>query len=257
MKKKIVVVGNGRLGSCLVSRMTNSDLSQYVEVIAVGKTDDLSAALDGAAVIILTVKSYQLEAVAKAVDGKLVSAQLLISFVSGESSKLIRELFGVSSIVCATTNIGAKIGKGSTVCVAPFGLTEEHRQLANLLLQNWGKVYWQKDEAVLHVSVRATGCMPAINVVDLQQSINALVKEYGSSRDLVTNLVMDSWDTTVALLRRDMEHIEDEMEEIIETVATPRGVTEKILSHLDTPTVAGHKVQAFRRGLGFKRKRRK
>jgi pyrroline-5-carboxylate reductase len=246
-KAKILVVGkNGKLGSRLLSRMANSRrFRKQFDVLAASREDNLPALIKDASVVILAVKPGQLDGLPGSTGIKLGQNQLLISLVTGTSGSSLQSMFETTAIICATTNIGVEIGKGSTVCCAPFRLSSQHKWLAHALFSNWGKVHWQKTEDALPGSVIATGCMPAIHVLDIQQSIQACVS-FGMQERLARELVLNALEATLALYRRGKPGLA--LKAITKGVTTPGGITEQILAQLSLSNES--KTAAFAQALG-------
>lgn len=250
-KSKIMVIGGGgRLGSRLVNRMSNSRLARRFDIVALKRGDDPTLQLSGTAVIIITVKPTDLLDVADSLKGKLLPEQLLISLVTGKGGKLVSEWFGTETLVCATTNVGAEIGQARTVCRMPYQLSESHLDLAGQIFQNWGKVEWQRSDAAIGQAVINVGCMPAIISSDVLANAEAFVYELGvESKELAIDRIIDSMEAVVRLFRSGQS-----LDDIMEAVVTPNGVTDRILTSSQAD-IYGAKKAAMKTGyqwlLGF------
>jgi pyrroline-5-carboxylate reductase len=230
-KSRILVIGkNGKLGSRIFSRMEGSRrFRKQFEVTGAGREDNVAALAKAAAVIIVSVRPDQLAQLALTLGDQLAPGQLLISVVTGVTGQVLRDVFETTAIVCATTNIGVEIGKGSTVCCAPFRLSGRHKRLVQMIFGNWGKVHWQKTEESLPGSVIATGCMPAIHALDIEHSIQACVS-FGMAEPLATDLVLGALEATLALYRGNKSGTG--LIVVKKGVTTPGGITEQILAQL-------------------------
>jgi pyrroline-5-carboxylate reductase len=123
-----------------------------------------TAALDGAAVVVLAVKPQQMRDAAQELAPHLsrTAPPVVLSIAAGiRLADLGRWLGGAPRLVRAMPNTPALIGKGITGAFAAPGVDEDGRALAAAVLEGGGELLWVASERMLDAVTGVSGSGPA------------------------------------------------------------------------------------------------
>src|SRR5450756_2718146 len=120
-----------------------------------------SEAVDGADVILLTVKPQTLTKVGHELVGRLKPSQLVVSIVAGATCRVLTSLLDHRQVVRSMPNTPAQIGRGVTVWYPTPEVTEEQCDQARVILRALGIELQVEDERFVEMATAVSGTGPA------------------------------------------------------------------------------------------------
>jgi len=158
-------------------------------------TGDNCAAVQGANIVILSVKPQALPPVMHVLKGHIPSAALVLSIVAGARLGAIEHGLAHPSLVRSMPNTPAQIGQGMTVWTASPAVTPPQHEQARTILAALGEEIFVEDEDYLDMATALSGTGPAYVFLFMEALIDAAV-HLGFSRNdarmLVTQTVRGS-----------------------------------------------------------------
>lgn len=242
----IAFMGGGNMAQSLISGLVesgydrthiwatdrNNDKQEYLKSkFDIQTTSDNSKAAKLADVIILAVKPNDMHALIMELKDILkADKRLTISIASGIQTQHLERWIGAHiSIVRAMPNTPALLRTGATGLYANTKVTEEERNLAESLIRAVGIAVWVDHEQDLDIIAALSGAGPAyffLMMEALQQSAESL----GLSQKTAQLLTMQ---TALGAARMALES-GISLEALRKKVASPGGITERALEHLES-----------------------
>ena len=229
-RMKVAVIGGGKIGEAVASRLVSSDAVDFVTITrrAVGKaqlrgkkvkvTDDNESAAAASDVIILSVKPGDAHTVfrqiAHGAEGKLVIS-LMAAITTGNIEKALPR----ARVVRAMPNIAALIGEAITAYCEGTGVTHHDLSTAETILSTFGETI-HVTEKMMDAVTALSGSGPAYIALLIEAMVSAGLK-VGLPRDTAFKLATKTLTGTAGLLRDRMMH----PAELRDTVTTPAGTT--------------------------------
>ncbi len=174
----LLLVGSGKMGSALLSGWLDHGLSTadvlVVDPAAAGN-DDLKA-LDVEAVagpeeipggrsfraVVFAVKPQMMADVLPAYRGVVAGGAMVISIAAGTGISRFEQVFGDNTaVVRAMPNTPAAIGQGVTALFPNPLVSDEQKNLAEMLMSAVGLVQWLETEDQMHAVTAMSGGGPA------------------------------------------------------------------------------------------------
>jgi pyrroline-5-carboxylate reductase len=226
----LAFLGGGNMGRALISGLLRSGTRpEHIRVgessaaaretlareLAVAATGDNSAALAGAAVVVLAVKPQDAAAVLEPLGPQLRRERsLLLSVVAGvPCSQLAAWCGGGVPVVRAMPNRPAQLGAGATGLYAPAQVGAAQRAAAERIARAVGEVVWVPREEDLDVLTALSGSGPAYFLL-LAQLMAESAAELGLAPDLARRLAVATLYGTGLLAQsgdRDLERLRAEI----------------------------------------------
>lgn len=191
-------------------------------------TTDNQQAIEGADIVVLSVKPQVLEEVTRALRGRLQPHQLLISILAGTDIRTLRQGFEHSAIIRTMPNTPARIGQGMTVWTATPEVTAAQREIAQAMLAALGQEIFVSREGDLDMATALSGTGPAYVFLFMEALIDAGV-HLGFSRRVAEQLVLQTVKGSVDFALQSDTHLA----ELRNQVTSPGGTTADALYHME------------------------
>lgn len=242
--RRVAVLGCGIMGEAMIASMLKGGLVSGDQITGAEPADwrrnelanrydfeltrENAAAIQGADVVLLTVKPQSLDDVFADLRGKLRDGQVVVSIAAGAT--LSRLLNGLEhpQIVRAMPNTPSQIGQGMTVWMATPDVTDEQSAMVSAVLSAMGKAVRVKDENEVDMATALSGTGPAYIFMMMEALIDAGV-HLGFSRHIAEELVLQTILGSV-LFARDSELHPAELRNM---VTSPGGTTANALYHME------------------------
>lgn len=251
--RTIAAIGAGNMAYSLITGLVRSGIApgrlRAADVMAsqleryaplgVQTFTDNAAAIDGADIVLLSVKPQVLQGVLKAMPVR--SSQLLISIAAGIPLRTLHA--GTSStqpIVRCMPNTPALVGAGVSGMFANPAVNPAMREQAQALLGSVGKVVWLPDENSIDAVTAVSGSGPAYFFYLMESMIRAGV-ELGLDRQTATTLTLE---TALGAARLARESADDPAI-LRANVTSPGGTTARALSIMDEAQMGDAIVRAL------------
>ncbi len=249
----IAVIGGGAMGATFIRAVANAGLIQpsdlrVCEVMperrqwlerefdGVNVTERLSAAVDGADAIYLSVKPQDL----RSLDGGDVARdQLVISILAGSTIRDVRAATGARRIVRAMPNTPAQVGRGFTAWTATPEVSDAERELVQGLLDAMGEQLYVADESAIDKITAVSGSGPAYVFLVIEALINAAV-QIGLRPDDARRMVLQTVIGSAEFAQQSGEH----PAALKDMVTSPGGTTAAGLRVLEQQAVRAALIDA-------------
>ncbi len=127
----------------------------------IGTTTDAAQAVEGADVVVTSVKPQDMRALLTQISGSVSPDALILTVAAALPSSFYEELLADGiAVVRSMPNTPARLGKGATSISAGAHATEEHMALAERILEGTGLVVRVPEDLISGVSV-VSGSGPA------------------------------------------------------------------------------------------------
>jgi len=163
-------------------------------------------AIEGAQIVVLSVKPQMLHDVMEQLAGRIVPNALVLSIVAGARIEAIMTVLLHKSIARAMPNTPAQIGLGMTVWTCPEAVGQLHRQQAKEVFGSFGEEVFVSDERYLDMATALSGTGPAYVFVFMEAMIDAGV-HMGFSRRVSEQLVYQTVRGSVEYARQAGRHL--------------------------------------------------
>lgn len=205
MSEKLAFIGAGSMAESILTGILNSEflpndriyvtnkadkerLAFLEKQYAVQNTDDKRKIVDGADMVIIAVKPYDLEAALTSINGYLKTDQLLISVVAGVSTDMISQLIEKEvPVIRAMPNTSSAAGQSATAVTRGKFASEQHLQTAMALFNTIGTAT-EVDEADMDTVTAISGSGPAY-VYYLVETMEQAAMEAGLDHETAHALI--------------------------------------------------------------------
>jgi pyrroline-5-carboxylate reductase len=243
-KRRIVVIGTGKIGEALIKGLCASGWRKPGEIIAtdihserlqaikercgVETSESNREAVKDAGLIVVAVKPQDLSALLDEIGDGLTSEQTVLSVAAAVRTATIEKHLSANvPVVRAMPNTPATVQEGMAGICAGAHAGEEHMALAEDVLAHLGAVVRVQEEEMDAVTA-VSGSGPAYFALLAEAMIEAGIL-LGLSREISTQLVVQTMFGTAKLLRD--EHIHPV--ELRENVTSPGGTTIRAIRELE------------------------
>ena len=242
--KKLGFIGSGIMAEAIIQGLLKKELIKaeniccsdpYVargrdleERYGIVSTTDNARAVEGADIVILSVKPQVLSDVAATVRGKVLENQLLISILAGVDSRTLRKSLEHAAIIRTMPNTPARVGQGMTVWTATPEVNGEQREMAQHLLAALGQEIFVSREGDLDMATALSGTGPAYVFLFMEALIDAGV-HMGFSRRVAEQLVLQTVKGSVDFALQSDTHLA----ELRNQVTSPGGTTADAIYHME------------------------
>jgi pyrroline-5-carboxylate reductase len=246
--KKISFIGSGAMGSAMVAGLIRNGIAKPANIVAadplpeliealqkkfgVRTTQENISAVDGADVIVLSIKPQRLDAVFHDLHDKIQPDALVISIVAGAQVEMLAVGLNHSHIVRAMPNTPAQIGEGITVWTAAETVDENQKQMTRQILQAFGEEIFVEDEGNLDAATALSGTGPAYVFLFMEAMVDAGV-HLGFSRKIAEKLVSQTVKGSADYYINTMKNGEVHLAHLRNQVTSPAGTSAAALYYLE------------------------
>lgn len=217
----ITLIGSGVMGEALLGGMLRKEITTPENIHAsdplvdrgeemqarfgVRPYTDNAAAVDGADVVILSVKPQRLDKVLAGLRGHIAPHALVLSIVAGASIDTISGGLNHPVVVRSMPNTPAQIGEGITIWTASEAISEDQKETAQLLLSALGQEIFVDEESYLDMATALSGTGPAYIFLFMEAMIDAGV-HLGFPRRIAEQLVVQTVKGSVSYYAKNKAH---------------------------------------------------
>lgn len=250
MIEKLAFIGAGSMAESILTGIVNSAFLPKERIFVTNKsdrerlaflekqyevqhTDDKQKTVDGADVIIIAVKPYDLKAAVTSISDCLSADQLLISVVAGVATDTISQLLGNEMpVVRAMPNTSSAAGQSATAVTRGEFAGEDHLQTAMDLFNTIGTAT-EVAEADMHTVTAISGSGPAYVYYLVEAMEQAAMKaglDKQTAHDLITQTIVGAGEM--------LKSSRQEPTQLRKNITSPGGTTQAGLE-----TLSRHNVQ--------------
>jgi pyrroline-5-carboxylate reductase len=242
--REITFIGSGIMGEAMIGGLLAKDVLTAHQIIAsdplesrrfyiektygVRTTSSNTEAIQGAAIIVLSVKPQVLGALMPTLKGKIDPNALVMSIVAGATIQSISQGFRHAPIVRVMPNTPAQVGMSMTVWTASPEVTDTQRSDTRRILQALGEEMAVPNEQDVDLATAVSGAGPGFVFLFIEAMIDAGV-QMGLSRTQAQTLTLQTISGSVELMRQTNEH----PTVLRNRVTSPGGVTAAGLYELE------------------------
>ena len=259
-ERKIAILGAGRIGEALLSGLISSGWRKPEEIAAtsrrperveelrekfgVAATTSNPEAVSGAAVVVISVKPQDLDALLGEVGGLIAANQTVLTIAAAIPTATIERRLGASvPVVRAMPNTPSTVHEGIAGLAPGAHAEEEHLALAEEVLSHLGAVV-RVPEAMMDAVTAVSGSGPAYFALLAEAMIEAGIL-LGLPRETSTQLVVQTMLGTAKQLRDDKMH----PVELREMVTSPGGTTIAAIHELEQAGVRAAFLNAIQAAM--------
>lgn len=241
---KIAFIGGGMMGEAIIAGLLSrnsvkpegiavSDVDQgRLRVLAErhgirGVAENLQA-IQGADVIVLSVKPQVLPGVTDGLRGEIQPGQLVVSVVAGARIETLNRQLGHDCIVRVMPNTPAQIGEGISVWTTTGSVSSAQKDMTRTILTALGKEVYVAEEKYIDMATAVSGSGPAYIFLMIEALVDAAVL-IGMPRVMALQLVLQ----TVLGSARIVEVSGKHPAELRNMVTSPGGTTAAGLFQLE------------------------
>ena len=235
-KTRIAFIGAGNMAASLIGglraqgleaaqiRASDPGAEQRAKIHAehgIDLFESNAEAIEGADVVVLSVKPQAMKAVCQALQPNLQDGQLIVSIAAGITCASLQSWVGARPVVRCMPNTPALLRQGVSGLYATAEVSGEQRQQAEQLLSAVGIALWLDSEAQLDAVTAVSGSGPAYFFL-LIEAMTAAGEKLGLSREVASKLTLQT-----ALGAAHMAVSSDvDAAELRRRVTSPNGTTE-------------------------------
>ncbi len=259
-ERKIAILGAGRIGEALLSGLLSSGWRKPEEISAtsrrpervedlrerfgVAATTSNPEAVSGAAVIVISVKPQDLEALLDEIGGLIAADQTVLTIAAAIPAATIERRLGASvPVVRAMPNTPSTVHEGIAGLAPGAHAEEEHLALAEEVLSHLGAVV-RVPESLMDAVTAVSGSGPAYFALLAEAMIEGGIL-LGLPRETSTQLVVQTMLGTAKQLRDDKLH----PVELREMVTSPGGTTIAAIHELEQAGVRAAFLNAIQAAM--------
>jgi pyrroline-5-carboxylate reductase len=241
---RVSFIGSGTMAEAMVKGMLSQRLVEPASIIASGPraergaelasaygvqvTSDNLAALQGADLVVLSVKPQALPGVLAQLGGHIPEKALVLSIVAGARLATLAQGLGHAALVRSMPNTPAQIGQGITVWTTSSAVNEAQREQARAVLGALGEEVFVEDEDYLDMATALSGTGPAYVFLLMEGLVDAGV-HLGFPRYLAEKLVLQTVKGSVEYALRTPQHLA----RLRNQVTSPGGTSAEALYYLE------------------------
>ena len=257
---KIAILGGGKIGEYLLASLLSSGWRKPGDVVVTGRRDERLAelrerygvpvtrdnvqAVDGAALIVISVKPQDIEGLLAEVSGRVSPEQTVLSVAAAIPTAAIeRHLSGQIPVVRAMPNAPSTVHEGIAGICGGSHARDEHLEIAEEALAHLGAVV-RVAEPYMDAVTAVSGSGPAYFALLAEAMIEAGIL-LGLGREVSTQLVVQTMLGTAKLLRDEKMH----PVELREAVTSPGGTTINAIRELEQAGVRAAFLNAIQAAM--------
>ena len=259
-KRKIAILGAGRIGEALLSGLLSSGWRKPEEIAAtsrrperveqlrerfgVAATTSNPEAVSGASVVVISVKPQDLDALLGEIGGLIAADQTVLTIAAAIPTATIERQLGTGvPVVRAMPNTPSTVHEGIAGLAPGAHAEEEHLALAEEVLSHLGAVV-RVPESLMDAVTAVSGSGPAYFALLAEAMIEGGIL-LGLPRETSTQLVVQTMLGTAKQLRDDKMH----PVELREMVTSPGGTTIAAIHELEQAGVRAAFLNAIQAAM--------
>jgi pyrroline-5-carboxylate reductase len=203
-------------------------LKELESRFGVGTASDNHAAVQGAGIVVISVKPQSLRPALENVRGAVPKDALVLSIVAGAPLAQLGKLLDHGSIVRAMPNTPGQVGEGISVWAATESVSVEQRDHARAMLAALGQEIYVEDEDYLDMATALSGTGPAYVYLFMEAMVDAGV-HLGFPRRIAEQLVAQTVKGSVSYYLRSPRHLA----RLRNQVTSPGGTSAAALYYLE------------------------
>ena len=243
-KSKAAFIGSGVMAEAMIkglltgklmdpSHIVTADIrpergQELKEQYGISFVTDNRAAVEGADVIVLSVKPQVLPEVMPTLKDRVPKQAFVLSIIAGAKLGAIVEGIAHAAVVRSMPNTPAQIGEGMTVWTSSPSVTETQKGQARQILGALGVEVYVDDEDLLDVATALSGSGPAYVFLFMEALVDAGV-HLGFSRQLSEQLVLQTVKGSVDYAMHTSQHLA----RLRNQVTSPGGTTAEAMYYLE------------------------
>ena len=258
--RRIAILGTGKIGEALVTGLLSSGWRSTEDIVATARrqerADELAdrhgirttlsngEAAAGAALVVVSVKPQDIDALLGDVGGLLTPEQTVLSIAAAiPTASIERRLADGVPVVRAMPNTPSTVHEGMAGLCAGAHASDEHLQLAEEALSHLGAVV-RVPESAMDAITAVSGSGPAYFALLAEAMIEAGIL-LGLAREISTQLVVQTMLGTAKQLRDEKMH----PVELREMVTSPGGTTIAAIRELEQAGVRAAFLNAIQAAM--------
>lgn len=241
---KIAMIGAGTMAEAMIAGLLARKMIAPTQIVASHPREErrvqLSAkfgitvvesnaeAVEGADLVLLTIKPQVLGSVAAQLRGRLQPEQVVISILAGAPMRTLREGLDHDALVRVMPNTPAQVGEGMAVWCATEAVDEVARVKVRLALGALGQELEVDDEKYVDMATALSGTGPTYVFLMMEALIDAGV-HMGFPRRISEQIVMQTVSGSVSYARSSGKHLA----ELRNMVTSPGGTSAEAIYQME------------------------
>ncbi len=218
---RIAFIGSGAMAEAIIKGLLSQQLVQPQNIYAsdpvaarrahmetthgVHTTDENGVAVDGAGIVVMSIKPQVFEQVAAGLQQKLASEALVLSIMAGVTMATLRNGLGHERIVRAMPNTPAQLNMGVTAWLPTATVSPEQREQTATILGALGEQIPVEKEDYIDMQTGLGGSGPGFVFLLIEAMIDAGV-QMGFPRATAQTIVLQTIAGSVALVQETGQH---------------------------------------------------
>jgi pyrroline-5-carboxylate reductase len=206
-KERTVFIGGGAMAEAMLKGMLAAKLTEPGRVaVAEPRPDrrkelasaygvevlsDNAAAVEGASLVVLSVKPQVLPSVLPGLKGRIPKDALVLSIIAGAKTATLTGGLDHAAVVRSMPNTPAQVGQGMTVWTASSAVSDAQREQARAVLAALGAEIRVEEEKFLDMATALSGSGPAYVFLFMEALVDAGV-HMGFTRPDAERLVLQT-----------------------------------------------------------------
>ena len=244
-QRTIATIGSGVMAEAMIAGILRGQLVEPGQVVAshprperreqlareygIRAVESNVEAIEGADVILLSIKPQMLNRVGREIGPHLQRGQLVLSVLAGATTTALVGILGHDQVVRSMPNTPARLGKGMTVWYATPETTEDQRAQAAALLACLGAQIEVDDEKFVAMATAVSGTGPTYVFLVMEALIDAAV-HLGFPRHVAHDLVIETLEGSTLFAKQSGMH----PAELRNMVTSPGGTSAAALHELES-----------------------
>ena len=228
----------------LISDIQSNRLDKLCAEYKINSTEGKKKLAHRVDVLVLSVKSQNMQVVLEEIAGSVKDAALVISIAAGITTAHIQAVLGDIPIIRVMPNTPALIGQGASVLYATSKANPGLKKALEIF-SAVGKAFVVSDESLIDAVTAVSGSGPAYFFLIAEEMIKAGV-ELGLSQDLAKDLVLQTA-KGAALLAEQRSKEGETVSALRHKVTSPGGTTEAALKIFENDQFSATVLMALQR----------
>lgn len=198
------------------------------ERLGIATTASNREAVEGADLVLLTVKPQVLRQVMEQLHGQISPQQVVISIIAGAALPSLRRGLGHDAVVRVMPNTPAQVSEGMSVWCATEQVTAPQREIVRTVLGALGEEVEVETEKYVDMATALSGTGPTYVFLMMEALIDAGV-HMGFPRHLAERIVLQTVSGSVSFARSSGKH----MAELRNMVTSPGGTSAEAIYQME------------------------
>lgn len=241
---RIAMIGAGTMAEAMIAGLLAREMIAPGQIVAshpreerrmqlsakfgIGVVEYNAEAVEGADLVLLTIKPQVLGAVAAELRGHLQPGQVVISILAGGSMRTLREGLEHEALVRVMPNTPAQVGEGMAVWCTTDAVDAAARAKVRLALGALGQELEVEDEKYVDMATALSGTGPTYVFLMMEALIDAGV-HMGFPRRISEQIVMQTVSGSVSYARSSGKHLA----ELRNMVTSPGGTSAEAIYQME------------------------